>query len=84
MLLKYLSLLRDLHVGKVSGSIKSCSMLCEVQQLPLTGVIWTVLDESGELCKDVSAHVKGLFVQWAEMRKPAGREEKEKPGINII
>lgn len=51
-------------------------MSCEVQQPPLTGIIWTVLDESRELCKDVSAHVKGLFVQWAEMRIPAGERRK--------
>lgn len=61
----------------------SCHMFNELQQTHLTGVIWTVLDESRELCKNVSTHVKGLFVQWAEMRVSAGGEERRSLGVNL-
>lgn len=46
----------------------------------LTGVVGTVLDERGKLCENVGAHVKGLFVQRAEMRIPAGERREEKRG----
>lgn len=39
----------------------------------LTGIIWTVLDERRELCKNVCSHVKGLFIQWADVRIPAAK-----------
>lgn len=42
----------------------------------LTGVIWAVLDECRELCKNVSPHVKRLLVDGAEMRIPAGDRRK--------
>lgn len=44
----------------------------------LTGVIWAVLDEGRELCKNISSHVKGLLVYGAEMRIPAGRREESR------
>lgn len=53
-------------------------MFNELHEMWLTGVIWAVLDESRELSKNVSTHVKRLFVQWTEMRIPAERDERSK------
>ena len=39
-----------------------------------TGVIWTVLDVSRELSKNVSTDIEGLFVERAQVRVPV--EEK--------
>lgn len=48
----------------------------EFSQPGLTGIVWTVLDESRELCENVSANIEGLFVERAEVRIPAGERRK--------
>lgn len=53
-----------------------------LKQPQLTGVVWTVLDERRELCKDVGSHVKGLFVQRAEVRIPAAKREESR-GLGV-
>lgn len=53
------------------------SICCSKQ---LTWVIWAVLDERRELCKDVSAYIKRLLVYGAEMRIPARDRREDEDG----